>query len=399
MESYLRRGYIEFLTLSPVFIGSGKELNKKEYIYDRNSGSIYLVDFRKMCEGLQSRRLLEAFESYLMEDVEATNRRQGGYPRQNRELIHFLRDNRVPEAAYKNWYIGSVKVADSSMNMHSAKPIQMFMRDAQGRPYVPGSSFKGMLRTILETRYFLEHRDEAEELADSIRTEVEDTVREARKINRTRFLSKEDSMIDVKSMHREMFEVYKNNPEKSLADQNNDMLRGLLVGDSEPISLDDMCICQKIDLTLRGEQKPLNLMRECIKPGIVIRIPITIDTSVCPFTMKDILAAMEEYYKNYISQFSSHFTGYPPTKGNKTTFYLGGGAGYLSKTVTYGIMRGSDAVKTTSEIIDQTLPPRVRGEHKHHLDLRKGVSPHVMKCTLYKGSLCQMGACCVKRYV
>ena len=64
MESYLRRGYIEFLTLSPVFIGSGKELNKKEYIYDRNSGSIYLVDFRKMCEGLQSRRLLEAFESY-----------------------------------------------------------------------------------------------------------------------------------------------------------------------------------------------------------------------------------------------------------------------------------------------------------------------------------------------
>ena len=48
MESYLRRGYIEFLTLSPVFIGSGKELNKKEYIYDRNTGSICLVDFRKM---------------------------------------------------------------------------------------------------------------------------------------------------------------------------------------------------------------------------------------------------------------------------------------------------------------------------------------------------------------
>ena len=391
MESYLRRGYIEFLTLSPVFIGSGKELNKKEYIYDRNTGSICLVDFRKMCEGLQSRKLIDAFESYLMEDVEATNRKQGGYPRQNRELIHFLRDNRVPEAAYKNWYIGSVKVADNSMNMHSAKSIQMFMRNAQGRPFVPGSSFKGMLRTILETRYFLEHRDEANEVADSIHA--------ARKQNRNRYLSDEDKMIDVKSMHREMFEVYKNNPEKSLADQNNDMLRGLLVGDSEPLSLDDMCICQKIDLTGRGEQRPLNLVRECIKPGIVIRIPITIDTSVCPFTMKDILAAMEEYYKNYISQFSSHFTGYPPTKGNKTTFYLGGGAGYLSKTVTYGIMRGSDAVKTTSEIIDQTLPPRVRNEHKHHLDLRKGVSPHVMKCTLYKGSLCQLGACCVKRYV
>ena len=391
MESYLRRGYIEFLTLSPVFIGSGKELNKKEYIYDRNTGSICLVDFRKMCEGLQSRKLIDAFESYLMEDVEATNRKQGGYPRQNRELIHFLRDNRVPEAAYKNWYIGSVKVADNSMNMHSAKSIQMFMRNAQGRPFVPGSSFKGMLRTILETRYFLEHRDEANEIADSIHA--------ARKQNRNRYLSDEDKMIDVKSMHREMFEVYKNNPEKSLADQNNDMLRGLLVGDSEPLSLDDMCICQKIDLTVRGEQRPLNLVRECIKPGVVVRVPITIDTSVCSFTMKDILAAMEEYYKNYISQFSSHFTGCPPTRGNKTTFYLGGGAGYLSKTVTYGIMHGAEAVRTTAEIIDQTLPPKVRDMHKHHLDLKKGVSPHLLKCTLYRGSLCQMGACCVKRYV
>jgi CRISPR-associated protein Csm5 len=63
MDTYLQRGYIEFKTLAPVFIGSGKELNKKEYIYDRSSGSIYLVDFKKMVEGLQSRHLMDAFES------------------------------------------------------------------------------------------------------------------------------------------------------------------------------------------------------------------------------------------------------------------------------------------------------------------------------------------------
>ena len=65
MESYLRRGYIEFLTLSPVFIGSGKELNKKEYIYDRNTGSICLVDFRKMCEGWisQTKQGVDPFSS------------------------------------------------------------------------------------------------------------------------------------------------------------------------------------------------------------------------------------------------------------------------------------------------------------------------------------------------
>ncbi len=389
MESYLYRSYIEFQTLSPVFIGGGRELNKKEYIYDRNTGSIYLVDFRKMCEGLQARNLLGAFEAYLMEDVQTQNKRQGTF--QNRELFHFLKDNRVPETVYKNWYIGAVKVADKSMNMHSAKSIQMFMRNAANEPYIPGSSFKGMLRTVLETNYYLENRDEADEMVDRIHN--------ARKQNRNKYLGDEDKRIDVQSIHRKMFEVYNDNPEKTIADQNNDTLRGLLIGDSQPISLDDMCICQKIDLTIYGEQRPLNLVRECIKPGVRIRIPITIDTRICPFSMKDILNAIREFNKNYIAQFTNHFQGAPATNGNSTTFYLGGGAGYLSKTVTYGVMHGDEAVKMTAEIIDQTLPEKVREKHKHYLDIRKGVSPHLLKCTLYQGKLCQMGACCVMKYV
>ena len=388
MESYLYKSYIEFQTLSPVFIGGGRELNKKEYIYDRNNGSIYLVDFRKMCEGLQARRLLDAFEAYLMEDVQTQSRQQGTF--YNRELIHFLRDNRVPETVYKNWYIGAVKVADKSMNMHSAKSIQMFMRNAANEPYVPGSSFKGMLRTILETKYYLENRDEADEMAERIKS--------ARKQNRNRYLNDEDREIDIQSVHRELFEVYKDNPRKSLADQNNDTLRGLLIGDSQPIALENMCICQKIDLTVSGEQRPLNLVRECIKPGIRIRIPITIDTRICPYSIKDILDAIREFNKNYITQFTRHFQGAPATNGNSTTFYLGGGAGYLSKTVTYGVMQGDEAVRMTAEIIDQTLPEKVREKHKHYLDARKGVSPHLLKCTLYQGRLCQMGACCVMKY-
>ena len=389
MESYLYKSCIEFQTLSPVFIGGGRELNKKEYIYDRNSGSIYLVDFRKMCEGLQARHLLDAFETYLMEDVQTQSKRQGTF--RNRELIDFFRDNRIPETVYKNWYIGMVKVADKSMNMRSTKSIQMFMRNAANEPYVPGSSFKGMLRTILETKYYLENREAAEEMAGRIRS--------ARKQHRNKYLNEEDRAIDIQSMHREMFEVNKSDPRKSLADQNNDTLRGLLVGDSQPIALENMCVCQKIDLTVFGEQRPLNLVRECIKPGVRIQIPITIDTRICPYSIKDILDAIREFNKNYIEQFTKRFQGAPATNGNSTTFYLGGGAGYLSKTVTYGVLHGTEAVKMTAEIIDQTLPDKVREKHKHYLDARKGVSPHLLKCTLYQGRLCQMGACCVMKYV
>ena len=394
MDTYLKRGYIEFKTLAPVFIGSGKELNKKEYVYDRSSGSIYLVDFRKMCDGLQSRRLMDAFESYLMEDTQKGRRDHAGRPAENRELIHFLKDNRVPEAVYKTWYLGEEKVGDKSMNLHSAKSIQMFMRDSQNRPYIPGTSFKGMLRTILETRYFLEHREEAREVAERIHR--------AEPAKRNYYLNAEDRDIDVRSVHKLMFDVYKDDyrktKEDSLADQINDMLRGLYVGDSDPIPLEDMCLCEKIDLSTKGEQKKLNLVRECIRPDVIIRIPITIDTKYCSYDMQSIMNAMKSFYKNYLASFADRFMGAPPTKGNSTTFFLGGGAGYLSKTVTYGILEGEDAVKTTAEIIDQTLPPQIKREHKHYLDVKAGVSPHRLKCTLYNGQLLQIGACCVKKY-
>ena len=340
MESYLYKSYIEFQTLSPVFIGGGRELNKKEYIYDRNSGSIYLVDFRKMCEGLQARRLLDAFEAYLMEDVQTQSHQQGTF--RNRELIHFLRDNSIPETVYKNWYIGEVKVADKSMNMHSAKSIQMFMRNAANQPYVPGSSFKGMLRTILETKYYLENRDEADEMADRIKR--------ARKQYRNSYLNDEDNEIDIQSVHRELFEVNKDNSRKNLEDQNNDTLRGLMIGDSQPIGLESMCICQKIDLNIYGEQRLMPMFRECIKPGVRIKIPVTIDTRICPYSIRDILDAIREFNKNYINQFTKHFHGAPATNGNSTTFYLGGGTGYISKTVTYGVMHGEEAVKMVADI-------------------------------------------------
>ena len=82
-----------------------------------------------------------------------------------------------------------------------------------------------------------------------------------------------------------------------------------------------------------------------------------------------------------------------------TTFFLGGGTGYVSKTVTYGILSEKDAVDQVSRIINATLNNCTRQEHGHRNDVRKGVSPHILKCTKYKGRLMQMGACCVTKYL
>ena len=386
MDTYLHRGYIEFETLAPVFIGSGGDLNKKEYIYDRDKGEISIIDIEKMFDYFRKKNLSSVFEEYLLTPAE-TKKYSGEAPA--KDLYFFLRDNHVPENVYRTWITGTEKVADASMNMRSAKQIMMFMRDAQGRPYIPGSSFKGMLRTTLEMRYLLENPEKAREIGQMIRS--------AETEKRNRYLSAEDKKIDVLSVHRELFRNGKNNT-FNVSDQVNDALRGLYVGDSESIALENMCICEKIDLTTQGEERPLNLLRESIKPRVRIRIPITIDTTICPYTVKNLLEAIAVTHDYYKKVFMSRFAGAPQTLGNTTTFYLGGGTGYAATTVTYGALQDIHAVKTVSEIIDNTLPYKIKEMHKHRFDEKKGVSPHLIKCTRYNGKLYQMGTCCVMKF-
>ena len=62
---------------------------------------------------------------------------------------------------------------------------------------------------------------------------------------------------------------------------------------------------------------------------------------------------------------------------------LGGGAGYPSKTISYGLASGREAHFMVSHVINETLPERVRNLHGHNKDVSLGISPHMLKCTIY----------------
>ena len=391
MGDFIKKGFIEFKTLAPVYIGCGRTAGKKEYLYDAKTGKVEILQMDMVFEKISRLGLMDSFEKYLLATEKEEQWETG------RDLLGFVRNNHIPASEYSTWSREIVSVADPDMNFHSIKDINLFVRNERGMPYIPGSGFKGMLRTILETQYYLENRDQAEEMAYRIREQVQES--ERRPQRRDRFLKNEDADIDVASMHKELFDSVKNeSPSKNLRNQKNDTLRGLLVGDSEELSWDDMCVCQKIDMNTFGDEKPLNVLREAIKPGVIIRIPISIDTRICKYTTADILNAIKIFNTNYLTTFANKFDKAPKTKGNSTTFFLGGGTGYVSKTVTYGILSGREAVDNVSKIINATLNNRARQEHGHHNDVRKGVSPHILKCTRYKGTLMQMGACCVVKY-
>ena len=48
MESYLKKYKFVFNTVGPVFVGSGQNLKKKEYIFDEKKGRVKIIDVNKM---------------------------------------------------------------------------------------------------------------------------------------------------------------------------------------------------------------------------------------------------------------------------------------------------------------------------------------------------------------
>lgn len=75
-------------------------------------------------------------------------------------------------------------------------------------------------------------------------------------------------------------------------------------------------------------------------------------------------------------------------KADKPQILLGGGAGFVSKTLVYPAMGYNKGLDMVSNILNRAFK-----DHKHFKDKQQGVSPHIVKCTYYKGQTLQMGLC------
>lgn len=377
METFLKQYAVRIRTCGPVYIGAGKQISKKEYLFDQRSGHISVVDIDRMYADLSRRKLTAAFEAYLLNPAENS-------------LYNFVRANGINMRDTDSWVKYTLPTGDPDQNVHSVKNIDCFIKDAYGRPYIPGSSIKGMLRTMIEAVWFREHPEEQQAMQNDIRTAYRIQER------RQKYLAREERSMAEASFHEDLYPDENGRP--VLRDLKNDVMRGLIVSDSEPIEYNDMTLCQKIDMRPDGTYKALNAMRECIRPGVEIRFTLTIDPSVFPYSFSDLMEINRKFYRFYQEVCINRFKNPVSTHGNSTTFFLGGGAGYATKTDTYSVLDDSLAVEIVSAIINSTLPEKVRQRHGHEKDVSYGVSPHTLKCTKYQGNYYQMGACCLMKY-
>lgn len=364
MQQFLKHYKVKIRVLSPIFIGSGEKIGKKEYIYMPWNHRVIIPDVDKMFEDLSRRGWTNEFTSFLMDS------RNGQMP-----LSTWLAQKKLRGEDYEKWKNYGMDAGEAFVNPASRpKEIDAFVKDAYGMPYVPGSSIKGMIRTILLVWEIQKNPDAFREICREIKISSQN------KASRKNCLAMETSKLERQILYM------LGRDEKKTQNAVNDCLSGLHVGDSAPISTEQLTLSQKIDYTLDGKKKPLPLLRETLIPGTEICFDISIDTTLCDYDMEDILEAAQVFQQVCNTYFYERF--HRPVKDENVVF-LGGGCGFLSKTVLYALF-GQDAVRIVDSVFKNTLG-RQYTIHKHQRDIGLRIAPHVCKCTMYQGELYDMG--------
>ena len=342
---------ITLKTLGPVFIGSGEILKKSGYIYDRKEGRVYIPDNRKMINWMIHNNLLDSFEDFFYDNRSKT-----------KDLYTWFKLNNLL-GSYKELMKYSLPVGDFSRDRKKGlNDIQLFIKGGDGKAYIPGSSLKGAIRNMLfaeknrdkDPKYFSDYLNNRENI---------------------KFIKRKADQEDRESFKRKINEK-----------DYEDVMKYLLISDSNSIDFEDFIIVQKIDRDIRAKENTISTFRECIEPGTKIKFQMKIKDEL-GFDIEDIKRAIENFYNDIDYYFLQEFD----VKLREGTYiYIGGGSGFVTKTSTYPYLGEN---KKAKEIVGKILEDKFRKIKHRSLAIRNDVAPQVLKVTKYKNEYYEMGLC------
>lgn len=275
-------------TLGPVHIGTGSTLTKQEFILDKQNRLIHIINGRKLVNYLKQTDKLADYIDYFSEPEHHTN------------LGSFLQEQSILNEDWEQFIHYSIPIVyEEGQKVNVISP---FMRDGLNKAYIPGSSLKGLLRTILvgeernrETNIFFSH---------------------------------------------------------------------IRISDSEPVNDKQLVVYQKIDIG--NKVKPIPQFRECIDANVSLSTYLTIEDDVITIEeiKEKIIQFYYNYRTKWLLGFKELEAGKPFfEQGDEATrilmkedaqvIFIGGGVGVASKTVHYQKYDRQTAKKQLFELLQR----------------------------------------------
>ncbi len=220
--------------LTPTHIGSGDRYLAIDFVIKGNR--VIFID---------SMRFFEEIEKEGLDAVEVARKIGSG----SSSVEDYIRD------------LSSVKMHEVSLIGRPSKKKEILMHiKSRGKPYIPGSSIKGAIRTVLLWKAVKEDRS----LLEEVIYQIKNVLRGKRYLDR-KDLTRLDDKLEEKVFRRAKLEGTKE------GDPKNDLLRVLRVGDS---SFFDSCSVYQINFLGMGR---FSVLAECIDSEQTAEIEIDVD--------------------------------------------------------------------------------------------------------------------------
>ncbi len=293
MKTEYRTFQFSLLAMAPIHTGSGDKYTSREFIYE--DGYFYFPDMGKFYNRMVEKGYDQKFERFLQERKPRAS---------NNRLISFLEDNRISDRDFGGYRIKETGLEteenDNDSKLGAINEVVKFMRDPFGTPYIPGSSLKGAIRTILMNTN-----------PDWNNKKVVDTRGKRPKENK--------NMISWGAKKGKEF---------------NDLFNAIRVSDSKPFSNESLILVQKWDCSAKLlKVKPLPLYREAIAPLTKVEFTITTTTAEAATLIEKLEDRALEFYKGYKNFFLKDFPEDKLQDNIDYPIYLGAGSGAWTKTI------------------------------------------------------------------
>lgn len=376
-------------TITSIHIGNGEIVRAKEYVYIPTAHTVYFLNTAKWQNFIAQHNLFSSYEHFmdsnskccissLYEWLEKTSRIANV-----EETIEDLSNSKavVPGEMLRN------------KKKNTLNDIVRQAKDIYGQPVIPGSSIKGLIRTAV--LYHLLQLPENQHYREKAWQQTLQMI--------ARRDSKKLDMIS-NTLETELLHILSigNEEGKTLNNAVKSVMKGILCSDAMPRGRTSLGILQKIDGTRKGrdhKERPIPLYRECILPNQTFTCTIKIEKEITKLigitSVDDMIRMVEDFYQEVGHVLRKemddiyHCELSDLTKGNA---FLGGGVGYLSKTLLLFLAtdkKGHVDTDQSSQAIKQFLA--MRFQHGGHRHSQSKLQPHTIKLTRSKEKQMLMG--------
>lgn len=290
-------------------------------------------------------------------------------------------------------------LSQSAKEKEPNNDIVCFSCDAEGVPYIPGSSIKGAMRTAILSDFIRKHKDdyanewkEIESISQEIRKiPIPDKMdKRAIRLCKDRFKGSSDRLKSVVDHLEKRLSIAVD--KKGELNMVNSYFRGLSISDAI-LKKGERCIIPKLDLAVNSNHlhSIKALFREALQAGSILEFTVGMDddseNGMGHFGIKT-FSDLKVVLQNYL-QFQ-HDLLKEPFKNNakeeiddlrdaqNVHLRLGAGTGFLMKTLLYSLAPDPyRAVMVTREWMQREFP-----EGKHFKDNK--ISPHTLNLVYKK---------------